>query len=188
MSSPTAYLYLLILGCEVAFWAVLVLALTLRYWFKREPASRLLLLMLPAIDLLLLAFTTLDLRAGTQATFAHGLAVAYLGFTLAFGPLAVRWADSWFVYGLAQGPRPKGFASSGWPAVEDDLKLWLRCIAAWAITLLLLSALIAFIENEAVTQPLLLWYRIAFGSVIVWFILGPLWSLVFLSWRQRSGA
>ncbi len=188
MSSRAAYLYSLILGCEIAFWAVLALALTLRYVFKRERASRVLLFLLPAIDVLLLAFTALDLRSGTQATFAHGLAVAYLGFTLAFGPLAVRWADSWFVHRFAGGPRPKGFASRGWPAVQDDLKLWFRCIVAWSVTLLLLGALITFIGNEAVTQSLLLWYQIAFGSVVVWFVLGPLWSLVFLSWRQRSDA
>ena len=186
MSSPAAYLYSLILGCEIAFWATLALALTLRYVFKRERTSRVLLVLLPAIDVLLLAFTALDLRAGTQATFAHGLAVVYLGFTLAFGPLAIRWADLWFVHRFAGGPRPKRVASRGWRAVQDDLKLWLRCIAAWAATLLLLGALITFIDNDAVTQPLLLWYRIAFASVVVWFILGPLWSLVFSSWRPRS--
>lgn len=184
MNSQPAYLYISILGCEVAFWAVLALALTLRYVLKRDRASRVLLLLLPAIDVLLLAFTALDLRAGTQATFAHGLAVAYLGFTLAFGPLAVRRADSWFVHRFAGGPRPEGFASRGWPAVQDDLKLWFRCIVAWAVTLLLLGALITFIGNDTVTEPLLLWHRIAFGSVVLWFIFGPLWSLLFSSWRR----
>ena len=186
MSVHPAYLYPLIICCEVAFWAVLALALTLRYVSRRERTSRALLLLLPAIDLLLLVFTALDLKAGTQATFAHGLALAYLGFTLSFGSLAVRWADSWFAHRFAGGPRPNAIASRGWAGVQDDLKLWLRCIVAWTFTLLLLSALIIFLENEAVTQPLLLWYRIAFGSVVLWFILGPLWSLVFSSWRQRS--
>jgi hypothetical protein len=188
VSGHPAYLYSLIFGCEIAFWVVLALALAWRYVFKRERAGRALLLLLPAIDVFLLIFTALDLRAGTQATFAHGLAVAYLGFTVAFGRLAVRWADSWFVHRFAGSPRPKGFASHGWPAVQEDLKLWFRCIVAWTITLLLLGALIIFIDNDAVTGPLLLWYHIAFGSVIVWFIFGPLWSLLFLSWRRRSGA
>jgi hypothetical protein len=186
MNGHPAYLYSLILGCEAAFWIVLAVALTLRYVFKRERASRVLLLLLPAIDVLLLTFTALDLRAGTQATFAHGLAVAYLGFTFSFGPLIVRWADSWFVHRLVGAPRPRGSASRGRAAVREDFKLWLRCILAWAVTLLLLGALIAFIDTEAVTQPLLLWYRIALGSVVVWFILGPLWSLIFSIWRQSS--
>ena len=188
MIGHPAHLYSLILGCEIAFWVVLALALAWRYVLKRERASRVLLLLLPAIDVALLTFTVLDLQAGTQATLAHGLAVAYLGFTLAFGPSVVRWADSWFAHQFAGGPRPKRFASHGWPAVQEELKLWLRCIVAWTVTLLLLSALIALIENDAVTAPLLPWYHIAFGSVIVWFIFGPLWSLLFLSWRRSSGA
>jgi hypothetical protein len=143
---------------------------------------------LPAFDLLLLFLTPADLRAGTRATFAHLLAIAYLGFTLAFGPLVVRWADAWFAYRFAGGPHPKGTASTGWPAVKDDLKLWLRCVLSWAITLLILGTLIAYIGNDAVTRPLLLWYRIAFGSVGIWFVLGPLWSLLFLSWKRRSDA
>ena len=59
-------------------------------------------------------------------------------------------------------------------------------LGAWAITLLLLGALIALLENETVTQPLRLWYHVAFGSVVVWFILGPLWSLLFLSWKRSD--
>ncbi len=182
------YLYSLIVGCEVAFWAVLILALSIRYIARRERASRTLLFLLPVIDVLLLAFTVLDLKAGTQATFAHGLAVAYLGFTLAFGPLIVRRTDAWFAHRFAGGPRPEGFATRGWPAVQDDLKLWLRCVLAWAVTLVLLWSLINFIGNDAATRPLQLWYRIAVGSTIVWFLLGPLWSLLFLSWRRRSDA
>jgi hypothetical protein len=187
MLDQSTLLYWLIVACEAAFWAVLATALTVRYVVRNKRASLLLLLLLPVIDLFLLTFTALDLKAGTRATVAHGLAVTYLGFTVAFGPLAVRWADSWFAHRFAGGPPPKKFPARGWPAVRDDLKLWLRCILAWAITLLLLRALIALLENEAVTQPLRIWYHIAFGSVVMWFILGPLWSLLFLSWK-RSGA
>jgi hypothetical protein len=40
----------------------------------------------------LIAFTILDLRSGTTAGFAHGLVAAYIGFTIGFGALVVRWA------------------------------------------------------------------------------------------------
>ena len=179
-------LYWLIVGCEAAFWAVLATALGVRYVVRHERASSLLLLVLPAIDVFLLAFTALDLKAGTRATFAHGLAVTYLGFTVAFGPLAVRWADSWFAHRFAGGAPPRKFSTRGWSAVHDDLKLWLRCILAWVITLLLLGALITLLDDEAITQPLLVWYRIAFGSVVIWFIFGPLWSLLFSSWKRSD--
>ena len=178
MPSEFSYLYWLIIGCEVAFWVVLGLALTARYVFQRHAISRVLLLALPAVDLLLLLFTALDLRAGTPATFAHGLATAYVGFTVAFGPVLIRWADQHFAHWFARGPRPAA-AARGWRAVRQELELWLRSIVPWIITAVLLSALIAYIDNEEATRELFLWFRIAFGSVFLWFVFGPLWSLVF---------
>lgn len=177
MPTQSIILYLLIVGCEVAFWVVLLLSLVVRYIFRRDDLSKWLLRSLPLIDLLLLAFTALDLRSGTTATFAHGLAAAYVGFTVAFGSIAIRWADSHFAYRFAGGaapPRPP----AGWAAVRLDVELWLRSIGAWIIALALLEAIIAFVANEAATQPLRVWYKYAFGSFFFWFIFGPAWTLV----------
>lgn len=179
MSNQPAYLYWLIVGCEVAFWLLLVLALVVRYLLQRNQLSRALLFALPAVDMLLLAFTARDLRAGTPATFAHGLATAYVGFTIAFGSVVVGWADQRFAHWFASGPPPVTTPSRGWPAVQYELALWLRCIVAWVITVALLIALIAYVDSEAITQELYYWFRIAFGSVIVWFVFGPVWSLLF---------
>jgi hypothetical protein len=187
MAGHSLHLYGWIVACEVAFWAVLAIALTVRYGVGRARASRMLLLLLPAIDVLLLACTALDIAAGTRATFAHGLAIAYLGFTVAFGPLAVRWADSQFARHFTGSRPPSAVVARGWPAVLADLKLWLRCVLAWAITLLLLGALVTVLGDDAATRPLLIWYRIAVGSVVFWFVLGPLWSLVLLN-RRRADA
>ena len=180
MSNSSAYLYGLIVGCEAAFWLLLALALAARYRLKREQLSRALLLSLPVVDVLLLVFTALDLRAGTPAAFAHGLATAYVGFTIAFGSVAVGWADQRFAHWFANGPRPVRAPTRGWPAVRYELALWLRCIVAWVITIPLLIALIAFVDDETVTKELSLWFRIAFGSVFLWFVFGPVWSLVYL--------
>lgn len=179
MPTSSAYLYWLIVGCEAAFWLVLALALAARYLLRREALSRALLFSLPVVDLLLLLFTALDLRSGTPATFAHGLATAYVGFTVAFGSVAVGWADRHFAYRFASGPRPEKAPSLGWAAVRYEMGLWMRSIVAWIIACILLVALIAYLDNEAITQPLHQWFRIAFGSVVAWFIFGPLWSLVF---------
>jgi hypothetical protein len=179
MPASSAFLYWLIVGCEAAFWLVLVLALAARYLLRRESLSRALLFSLPVVDLLLLMFTAADLKAGTPATFAHGLATAYVGFTVAFGSVAVRWADQYFAHRFAGGPPPVKAPSQGWPAVRYELRLWLLSIVAWTIAIALLIALIAYLDNEAVTQPLHQWFRIAFGSVFFWFIFGPVWSLVF---------
>jgi GNAT superfamily N-acetyltransferase len=165
---------------------VLALALTFRYLLRREALSRFLLLCLPAVDLLLLAFTTVDLRGGTTATFAHGLATAYVGFTIAFGALAVRWADVRFAHWFAGGRPPVKAATRGWTAVRFEFELWLRSIVAWIITLALLTALIMFIGDDERTQELTDWFRIAFGSVFVWFVFGPLWSVLFLSRKGKT--
>lgn len=183
--SSSAALYVAIVSCEVAFWLVLGLALAARYLLRHDRLSRGLLFSLPVVDLLLLIFTALDLRSGTVATFAHGLATAYVGFTVAFGGVLVKWADQRFAHRFAGGPPPVVSPSRGWPAVRYELKLWLRCIAAWAITLVLLIGLIAYLDNEAQTRELESWFGIAFGSTVLWFLFGPVWSVVFFR-REES--
>jgi hypothetical protein len=127
---PESYLlYALILACELGFWVVLVLALGVRYFLAKDRLSRTLLLCLPLVDILLLAFTAMDLRRGSTATFAHGLAAAYVGFTLAFGSMAVKWADAHFARRFAAGPVPEKAPSKGWQAVRYDFNLWGRCVS-----------------------------------------------------------
>lgn len=179
MASSSAYLYALIIGCEVAFWLLLGLALAVRYLLRRERLSRVLLFSLPAVDVLLLVFTALDLRSGTPATFAHGLATAYVGFTAAFGGIIVHWADQRFAHRFAGGPPPVVAPTRGWGAVRHELALWLRCVVAWIIAVPLLIALIAYVDNPSNTRELEAWFRIAFGSIVLWFVFGPVWSLVF---------
>lgn len=185
MSSDSYLLYGLIVACEVGFWVVLLMALAVRYLRHSLPLSRALLLCLPLIDILLLAFTALDLRRGAVATFAHGLAAAYIGFTLAFGALAVRWADAHFAHRYASGPLPTPAPSRGWAAVRYDVQLWGRCILACMITLLLVEALIAIIGSPEHTAPLLDWHRHAFGCVVLWFFFGPVWALA-TAWRRAA--
>jgi hypothetical protein len=186
MLSEAHVLYVLIVVCEVAFWLTLLLGLVVRYMLRRRSLSRWLLLSLPLIDILLLIFTALDLAAGATVTFAHGLAAVYIGFTIAFGSIAVRWADAHFAHRFAAGSAPPKPPNRGWKAVRYELGLWLRCIAAWIIALGLLSTLIAFLGNETPTESLQIWYRLGIGSVFFWFLFGPLWTLIFSSWRRKG--
>ena len=183
MQSTT--LYLLIIGCEVSFWLMLVLALAARYLLQHKKLSHILLLSLPALDLALLFFTAIDLGSGTPASFAHGLAAAYVGFTVAFGSVAVSWADQRFAHKFANAPAPSKPPTHGWPALRYELLLWLRCLVAVAITLVLLIGLIVFVNNESATEALNEWFGIAIGCAIIWFILGPAWTLLFSSWRRE---
>ena len=183
MPSESYLLYVLIVACEIGFWVFLLLGLACRYLLQREQLSRALLLGLPLIDALLLVFTAMDLRNGATATFAHGLAAAYVGFTVAFGAMAVKWADAHFAHRFAAGPAPSEPPSRGWPAVRYELGLWARCIVACIITMFLVEALILFVGAGETTQPLLAWQRYAFGCIVMWFFLGPVWGLV-TAWRR----
>jgi hypothetical protein len=182
MSSST--LYGLIIGCEISFWVVLLLALAARYVLRRKRLSQILLIGLPILDLALLGFTALDLNSGSTANFAHGLAAAYVGFTVAFGRMAVSWADQHFAHWFTAAPAPSKAPTRGWLALRYELLLWGRCLIAVAITLTLLVALIAYVNDDAATQALKDWFRTAIGCAIFWFIFGPLWTLVFSSWRR----
>jgi hypothetical protein len=183
MPDPAHLLFALIVGCEVVFWLVLLASLVVRYVLRREVISKRLLWCLPAVDVLLLAFTAMDLRAGTPATFAHGLAAAYVGFTLAFGSVLIGHTDAWFAHRFAAGPTPARASTGGWSLVRYDLALWLRCIAAWTVALTLIELLVAFVARDAAAEELRAWHKHAFGCVVLWFVFGPLWSLMFV--RRR---
>ncbi len=185
MSRETYLLYALIVACEVGFWIVLLLGLGARYLFRREALSRVLLLSLPLIDMLLLAFTAMDLRGGAAPTFAHGLAAAYIGFTVAFGGMAVGWADVHVAHRFAGGPAPAKSPSRGWPLVRYDLLLWARSLLACAITVALIEALVWFAGEGAATEALLSWHKRAFGCVVLWFFFGPVWSMA-TAWRRAN--
>ncbi|MGH8167187.1 MAG: hypothetical protein ACREQ1_08110 [Woeseiaceae bacterium] len=97
-------LFILIVGCEAAFWVVLFSGLAARYVFQWRRLSWVLLLCVPLIDLALLAFTVMDLNRGAGATFAHGLATAYVAFTVAFGSAMIHWADQRFAHRFRRRP------------------------------------------------------------------------------------
>lgn len=174
---------MLIVACEVGFWVILLLALAVRYRFRRERLSRALLVCVPLTDLLLVVFTAADLRRGTTATFAHGLAAAYIGFTVAFGGLAVRWADAHFAHRFAAGPAPTKAPSRGWDLVRYDFRLWGRCIAACLVTMVLVEALATVAGDSEAAAPLRVWHQHAFGCIVLWFFFGPAWSLA-TAWRR----
>ncbi len=51
---------------------------------------------------------------------------------------------------------------------------------------MILYALIDLINDATITAKLMDWYRIALGSVLLWFIFGPLWSLVFFRKEKKA--
>ena len=188
MSLGEGALYALIVGCEVAFWVALFSGLAFRYVWRWGRVSSIVLWCVPLIDVALLAFTVLDLRSGTVATFAHGLATAYVGFTVAFGPIMISWADQRFAHRFGGGPPPSKPPSRGWASVLYELKLWARCLLAIFVIYLLLFAVTTFVDQPSRTQALDIWYGIALGIAFFWFVSGPLWQLIFFKRESMTSA
>ncbi len=168
-----------IVGCEIAFWLFLLSGLLVRYLFDLKRLSSALLICVPLVDVVLLAATTIDLSRGAVATYAHGLAAAYIGFSVAFGSVTIGWVDAWFAYKYAGAKRPASAPTHGWKLIRSEIFWWLRCVLAVAVTQTLVYAAIFFVDDPHRTEQLNLWLKIPLFTVVLWFIFGPLWVILF---------
>lgn len=173
------FLLVLIIGCEVGFWLVLLLGLIARYVLKLQKLSVILLLSVPLIDVVLLAATMIDLGQGASATFMHGLAAAYIGFSVGFGHSSITWADTWFAHRFAGGEPSLTAPTHGWELVRYELKWWFRCILAAAVTLILVFFAITYIDDPIRSEALDSWVFLSLATVGIWGLFGPLWTFLF---------
>lgn len=181
----TSTLLLLIVACEIGFWVLLLSGLCARYLLDLRLLSSVLLICVPLIDLVLLTASVIDLQNGSTATFAHGLAAAYIGFTVAFGNATISWADRRFAYHFAGGDPLEKPPSHGRALPFYELKWWGRCAVAVFITICLSYAAILFIDDRVKTEALELWLILPLGTLALWFVFGPLWSLLFTGGRAH---
>lgn len=137
-------LWWVIIGCEVGFWVLLGGGLVIRYFLKLRTLSNVLLISVPLIDVVLLAFSIVDMRAGADAELRHGLAAAYIGYSVMFGHSTIRWADERFARRFADGPPPWKPPKRGAARVRYEIIAFARCVGmyavAWAVTGLLIWA------------------------------------------------
>ncbi len=165
-----------ILAAEIAFWVFLAGGLLLRYVVRAHRLSTLALAAVPLVDLALLVFVTIDVAGGAEATRPHALATVYLGFTVAFGHRTIRWADRWFRYRFADGPRPVR-AAKGARALWSE---WARVVLAAAIAAACLALMIA-VEGHGLPGSADEAFRHPYWStmlqlgmiVVIWFLAGP---------------
>lgn len=122
----------IIIACEISFWAVIALGLTVRYVFKQKRLGLFILALIPLIDVILLLVTAIDLYHGATATVAHSIAPLYIGISLAFGKSMIQWADERFQYYVTkQGPKP--IQRTGYQHAIHSMKGSLRHALAFAI-------------------------------------------------------
>lgn len=171
----------LIVACEIAFWVVLAAGLATRYLLDRRRAGAILLAGVPLVDLVLLTATVIDLGRGATAEFAHGLAAAYLGFSVAFGPSMVRWADQRFAHRFAGGPAPQRPPRAGRARARYEWREFGKALTAWAISCGLLAAAIAIVGDADRTAALQGWILRLTIVVAIW----SLWPITYSVWPAR---
>lgn len=179
-------LVFVIVACEIGFWVVLAAGLAARYLLRWRRVSTALLAAVPLVDLVLLGATVLDLRGGATADWMHGLAAAYLGFSVAFGPSLVRWADVRFAHRFAGGPPPPAKPPKHGPERRAyEWREFRKAALAWAIACGLLGIAILAVGDADRTAALLGWIGRLSLVLAIWSI-WPL-SHTFEGLRDRGG-
>lgn len=167
----------LVVACEVAFWVFLAAAVVARYVFRRRRLSTVLLLCEPVVEVVLLVATVTDLLRGAEATWTHGLAALYLGFTVGFGRYTVQRVDGWVAWRFFDGPRPPRVPSRGRERVVHEWRLWLRVLVSWVVAIVVLGVLLLLAGDAAQREVLLGWAGRATLVLGVWFVTGPVWQV-----------
>ncbi|GGT02620.1 putative membrane protein YmcC [Planobispora rosea] len=145
----------IIIGCEIAFWVLLVLGLAFRYLWGKRRLSTVLLIAVPLLDLILLAAAVIDMRGGAVAGWHHGLAAAYLAYSIVFGHRTIRWADAKFAHRFAGGPEPWKPPAGGRARARYEWGVWVRILIAYGIACGLLFGLIWLVDDPSRTEALI---------------------------------
>jgi hypothetical protein len=147
-----------IAAAEIGFWVLVLGGLTARYGLQRRRLSTVMLAAVPAVDVLLLTVTAIDLARGADAGWSHGLAAVYLGFSVVLGPPLIQSLDRRFARVPA---RP-----------VNEWALWGRAVLASALSAVLLGALMLIGNTTALAG----WFGQLGAITVLWLLFGPLWS------------
>jgi hypothetical protein len=171
----------LIVGCEIAFWVFLLLGLAVRYVARRPRLGALILVCVPLIDLVLLTATFLHLRSGATADIADGLAAAYIGVSVAFGPSIIRRMDTRFAHRFAGGPPAPRPPEYGRERTRYEWREFGRAAIAWAVSSALLLAGFVVVGGMEQGAVLLSWIAWLGMVLLIWLI----WPVSYEIWPRK---
>jgi hypothetical protein len=177
-------LLLVIVAAEIGFWVLLAAGLVARYPLGRRRLGAILLASVPLVDVGLLVATVIDLNNGATADFRHGLAAAYIGFSVAFGHSVIRWADQRFAHRFAGGPPPWRPPRGGRERARHEWREFGKAALAWAVSVGLLLAAIAIVGDADRTEALQGWIARLTTILAVW----SLWPITQTIWPSRQPA
>src|SRR4030095_6640333 len=132
-------------GCEIAFWILLLLGLVVRYPAGRPRLGAVVLACVPVGDLVRLVAPVLYLRAGGVPDAVTGLAAVYIGISLAFGPGLVRRMDARFAHRHGVGPPVPARPRHGRQRAAYEWAEFRKAALAFVIATLLLLGGVALV-------------------------------------------
>ncbi len=170
----------LVIACEIAFWVMILAGLGARYLLRRPRLGAALLIAAPVIDVVLLVLVALDLLRGGTASWQHGLAAVYLGFSVAFGRRIIAWTDIRFAHRFAGGPPPQRLTGARYTAKcwQDVLRTLLMAAIAGGIA----GGLILLVDDPDRTGELTFAFRILGVALTV----DVLWAIGYTLWPRKE--
>ena len=183
MDSPVLYV---IVGCEIGFWALVVVGLAVRYGLRAPRASTVVLRAVPVLDVVLLVAVAIDLHDGAQVGQVHRIAGIYLGVTVAFGHSMIRWADVRCAHWFADGPPPPARVQKGPMAVRREVTEFGRWLVAAAVAALCILVLAVTVADGDQTRALFGIFPLLGIITVIWLVTGPVWAVLDQGRRARS--
>ena len=171
-----------IIGCEIGFWLVVLGGLAARYLMGYRRVGTALLVCAPVIDVVLLGAVTAHLAMGATASWHHGLAALYIGFSVTYGHRMIAWADSRFAHRFAGESLPVKLTGT-----QYTKQCWadvVRTIAAALIAAGIIAAITWWVGQPARTEALTGWYGVLGTIVVIEF----LWAVSYSIWPRKSGS
>jgi hypothetical protein len=169
-----------IIACEIGFWIVVLGGLAARYLMGSRRVGTALLVCAPLIDVVLLGAVTAHLATGATASWHHGLAALYIGFSVTYGHRMIAWADTRFAHRFADASLPVKPTGS-----QYTKQCWadvIRTMAAAIITAGIIAAITWWVGNSARTEALTGWYGVLGMIVAIEFI----WAASYSIWPRKS--
>ncbi|GAA4920405.1 hypothetical protein GCM10023204_28900 [Actinomycetospora succinea] len=158
---------------EILFWVFLASGLAARYLLRRPRLGAVLLASTVLVDLGILTTAVIDIRSGSAATMAHGLAAIYIGVSVAFGPVIVRWADVRAAHRWAGGPAPTPVPKQGPERARHEWDRFGRWVAAALICAATLGLVHLLAGPGADLTALDPWFGRLGLVTLIWFVTGP---------------
>ncbi|MET9562550.1 hypothetical protein [Streptomyces tauricus] len=154
----------LIVVCEVGFWVLLAGGLAFRYLLRMPRTGLALLLCEPLLEVVLLVVTALDLKAGAEPNWTHGLAALYIGYTVGHGHRTVKWLDGHAAHRLGGAARPAGPPKYGMARARHEGRVWLGTVVAAAVATGLLQIAIWYVGAPGRVSSLESWRYVAWRA------------------------